>query len=207
MRDIYGIKYEYHLETIISPFQGLESIDYSLHRVSPCADVLWSFRPIPDVDNDKKFDYDPWGRRIDPSTGDYESNTTTHIIDRGYCGHEHLSFCGLINMNARMYDPMLGRFLSPDNYVQDASTVSAFNRYAYCRNNPVNFSDPTGNESREASYFLWSNYNNINNSYLSNDFAITGSYSRYMRGMNGLQTEYDFFDMFNLVNKIIGIGV
>ena len=34
---------------------------------------------------------------------------------RGFTSHEHLPEFGLINMNGRMYDPVLGRFLSPDN--------------------------------------------------------------------------------------------
>ena len=37
---------------------------------------------------------------------------------RGYTGHEMMSEFGLINMNGRLYDPVIGRFLSPDNYVQ-----------------------------------------------------------------------------------------
>jgi RHS repeat-associated protein len=41
------------------------------------------------------------------------------VFDRGYTGHEHLDEFGLINCNARLYDPVLGRFLSPDPYVQD----------------------------------------------------------------------------------------
>ena len=41
------------------------------------------------------------------------------LLDRGYTGHEHLLSVGLINMNARLYDPVLHRFLQPDNYVQD----------------------------------------------------------------------------------------
>ncbi|EKY05157.1 RHS repeat-associated core domain protein [Capnocytophaga sp. oral taxon 380 str. F0488] len=41
------------------------------------------------------------------------------LLDRGYTGHEHLLSVGLIHMNARLYDPVLHRFLQPDNYVQD----------------------------------------------------------------------------------------
>jgi RHS repeat-associated protein len=51
---------------------------------------------------------------------------------------------GLINMNGRLYDPLLARMLSPDNYVQDATSTQAFNRYSYCWNNPLKFTDPSG---------------------------------------------------------------
>lgn len=45
-----------------------------------------------------------------------------------------MSICrfGLINMNARLYDPLLGRFLCPDPYVQIPDFMQSFNRYSYC---------------------------------------------------------------------------
>jgi RHS repeat-associated protein len=51
---------------------------------------------------------------------------------------------GLINMNGRVYDPMTSSFLSVDNYVQDPSSTQNFNRYAYCMNNPLKYTDPDG---------------------------------------------------------------
>ena len=51
---------------------------------------------------------------------------------------------GLINMNGRVYDPTLGRFLSPDNYVQMPDNTQSFNRYSYCINNPLKYTDPDG---------------------------------------------------------------
>jgi RHS repeat-associated protein len=66
------------------------------------------------------------------------------MLGRGYTGHEHLPMFGLINMNARLYDPVLGRFLSPDPYVQAPDLSQNFNRYAYCLNNPLLYTDPNG---------------------------------------------------------------
>lgn len=67
------------------------------------------------------------------------------MADRGFTGHEHLpSVFGLIDMNGRMYDPVLGRFLSPDPYVQSPDYAQNFNRYAYCFNNPLVYTDPSG---------------------------------------------------------------
>ena len=51
---------------------------------------------------------------------------------------------GLINMNGRLYDPYLARFLSPDNYVQLPDFSQSFNRYSYCLNNPLKYTDPSG---------------------------------------------------------------
>ena len=46
-------------------------------------------------------------------------------------------------MNARLYDPLLGRMLSPDNFVGSGS--QGFNRYSYANNNPLKYTDPSGN--------------------------------------------------------------
>jgi hypothetical protein len=52
-------------------------------------------------------------------------------------------------MNARLYDAKLHRFLQPDNFVQDPLNTQNYNRYGYCWNNPLRYSDPSGD-------FTWS---------------------------------------------------
>lgn len=47
-------------------------------------------------------------------------------------------------MNGRMYDPILGRMLSPDNYVHGSLGTQGFNRYSYAGNNPLKYTDPSG---------------------------------------------------------------
>lgn len=83
-----------------------------------------------------KATYDAWG---------YQSVTKNQIgFHRGYTGHEMLpDFC-LINMNGRMYDPVIGRFLSPDNYIQLGDFSQSYNRYSYCLNNPLKYNDSSG---------------------------------------------------------------
>ena len=63
---------------------------------------------------------------------------------RGYTGHEHLPHFDLINMNGRIYDPILGRMLSSDKYVQDPLFSQSYNRYSYVWNNPLRYTDPSG---------------------------------------------------------------
>jgi RHS repeat-associated protein len=83
-----------------------------------------------------KASYDAWG---------YQTITNnTFKFHRGYTGHEHLPEFGLINMNGRMYDPIVGRFLSPDPYVQAPDFSQSYNRYSYCLNNPLIYTDPSG---------------------------------------------------------------
>jgi RHS repeat-associated protein len=90
---------------------------------------------------EKRFTFDPWGKR--------EMPLDTHAgqggeVTRGFTGHEHLDDFGLIHMNGRIFDPSLGRFLSPDPIVGDAEWSQSYNRYSYVDNNPLNATDPSG---------------------------------------------------------------
>ncbi|MCK5180633.1 MAG: RHS repeat-associated core domain-containing protein, partial [Candidatus Omnitrophica bacterium] len=51
---------------------------------------------------------------------------------------------GLYYYGARYYDPDIGRFITPDTIIQSPGNPQTFNRYGYCGNNPVNYTDPTG---------------------------------------------------------------
>ena len=51
---------------------------------------------------------------------------------------------GLYNYKARLYDPVIGRFIGPDPFVQAPFDPQTLNRYSYCRNNPLIYTDPTG---------------------------------------------------------------
>ncbi|TFG80063.1 MAG: hypothetical protein E4H19_15875, partial [Chromatiales bacterium] len=64
----------------------------------------------------------------------------------GFTGHEHLDNLELINMNGRIYDPVVARFLSADPYVQAPLNSQSLNRYAYVWNNPLSLVDPSGFE-------------------------------------------------------------
>ena len=93
-----------------------------------------------------EYSYDPWGRLRDPETLEvYAAGEEPELfLGRGFTGHEHLTWFGLINMNARLYDPLLGRFLSPDPYVQAPEFTQNFNRYSYALNNPLRYTVVTG---------------------------------------------------------------
>jgi hypothetical protein len=47
-------------------------------------------------------------------------------------------------MNGRIYDGLLGRFLSADLTVSNPGNLQSFNRYSYVRNNPLSLTDPSG---------------------------------------------------------------
>lgn len=92
----------------------------------------------------KRFAYDAWGKRTDPATGAVTTSATNGRFTRGFTDHEALDDLGLVHMNGRVYDPVLGRFLSADPFVQDSGDSQAYNRYSYLSNNPLGGSDPSG---------------------------------------------------------------
>ncbi|WP_334124575.1 RHS repeat-associated core domain-containing protein [Empedobacter brevis] len=90
--------------------------------------------------NIKQVVHTSWNGTVATNT----TNKTLGILDRGYTGHEHLQSVGLIHMNGRLYDPLIRRFLSPDNFVQDPYNTQNFDRYTYVYNNPLMYNDPSG---------------------------------------------------------------
>lgn len=90
----------------------------------------------------QRMGYDAWGRRrgADGTSGPQSS----FVTERGFTGHEMLDGIGLVNMNGRIYDPRLGRFLSADPIVTNPLNGQDYNRYSYVLNNPLSLTDPTG---------------------------------------------------------------
>ena len=92
-----------------------------------------------------EYSFDAWGRRRDKDDWTYTLTSEPFLFaDRGFTGHEYLEDFKLYNMNGRLYDPVVGRFLSPDPYVQSSDNSQNFNRYSYCLNNPLKYNDPDG---------------------------------------------------------------
>ena len=92
----------------------------------------------------EKYSYDAYGRRRNPLNWTDYNVPAPSLINRGYTGHEMLDGFALINMNGRMYDPVIGRVLSPDIAVQAPGYTQSYNRYSYCMNNPLRYTDPSG---------------------------------------------------------------
>ena len=65
-------------------------------------------------------------------------------IAYGFTGHEQLDLFKLVNMNGRMYDPVIGRFMSPDPVLQFPNFTQGLNPYSYVLNNPLRYTDPSG---------------------------------------------------------------
>jgi RHS repeat-associated protein len=93
-----------------------------------------------------EYSFDAWGRRRNATNWTYtlDANDKALFADRGFTGHEYLNYFNLYNMNGRMYDPLVGRFLSADPIIGDGGYTQSYNRYSYCLNNPLKFTDPSG---------------------------------------------------------------
>ena len=130
-------------------------------------DHLGSWTTITDAEGnvEQELSFDAWGnlRDADTWTG---TGTEAPMFDRGYTGHmtafglinmkfalsesrakSHLGYaerCKLGEANGRCYDPVMSTFLFPDSYVQSPGNSQSFNRYAYCFNNPLKYTDPSG---------------------------------------------------------------
>jgi RHS repeat-associated protein len=88
--------------------------------------------------------YEPFGERRSPwAVGHPLAASSSATTTRGFAGHEQADALGLIDMQGRTYDPRLGRFMSPDPFV-DPFASQGLNRYSYVRNSPVARVDPTG---------------------------------------------------------------
>ena len=85
------------------------------------------------------YTYDPWGKIIS------SSGTLADINPLRYRGYYYDAETGFYYLQSRYYDPEIGRFINADSYAStDATGLLSTNMFAYCENDPVNKSDPTG---------------------------------------------------------------
>jgi RHS repeat-associated protein len=81
--------------------------------------------------------YRPYGERLTHSPA--ASGNTVWFTSRRQDAET-----GLVYMGARYYDPVAGRFVSPDPVGFEEPNLHSFNRYAYANNNPYRYKDPDG---------------------------------------------------------------
>jgi RHS repeat-associated protein len=76
--------------------------------------------------------------------GTTREHTGSNVSDYKFTDQELDNETNLYNYDARLYDPVLGMFVTPDNIVPNMFDPQSFNRYSYCRNNPLIYVDPSG---------------------------------------------------------------
>jgi RHS repeat-associated protein len=79
-------------------------------------------------------EYDAWGKVRSGGISQTNINFTGQRLDA----------TGLLYYHARMYDPVLGRFVSVDTVTPNQTDPQQLNRYSYAGNNPLKNTDPTG---------------------------------------------------------------
>jgi len=93
---------------------------------------------------------------------------TGQRVERGF---------GLMDYNARYYNPRLGRFISADSIVPEPGNPQSLNRYSYVNNSPVRFNDPSGHGAPLPPCAICQVEIDISNwSDLAKDLAVVGSF-------------------------------
>ena len=167
--------------------------DVETRTVAVMTDHLGSITALAD-NSDWCYDasYDVWGKK------DAQYVFCDDFgFDRGFTGHEHIDALGLIDMKGRMYDPKLGRFLSPDNYIQAPDNPQNYNRYAYCLNNPLKYTDPSG-ESVIAAIIIGA----LVSSAIDYGMQVVFNYASDYSGKDAWFNKVDFFDI--AVSGVVG---
>ena len=95
-----------------------------------------------------KYTYDAWGNQKVLNPDGTENNSAVFIGNINPFRYRSYYFdieTGLYYLNARYYNPKRARFISPDGIEYlEPTKINGLNLYAYCANNPVMYSDPSG---------------------------------------------------------------
>ena len=81
--------------------------------------------------------YAPFGKKLENENAELGN----HI---GYTGKPHERITGFTYLNARYYDPLIGRFMAVDPVGYLDRGEQYFQRYTYTDNNPYKYTDPSG---------------------------------------------------------------
>jgi len=165
-------------------------------------DNLGSVDTLTNSSGDKveKNIYEPFGKLIE---GGAKSRYS-------YTGKEDDGKTGLYYYGARYYSPEFYRFTQPDSVLANIYDSQQLNRYAYARNNPYKYIDPTGNIPIIplviwAGFALWDAYDfyknptKANGAWLASNFIGAGAFSKAWKGAKaGMKT----FDKLNDIRKL-----
>lgn len=92
----------------------------------------------------QRLSYDPWGKRRNSNGTDDPSCSITSNTTRGFINQEEIDPLCSVNLNARLYDPVIAKFMSPDPTIPSISEGQTLNHYSYATNNPLALRDPSG---------------------------------------------------------------
>ncbi len=146
------------------------------------------------------YQYDEWGKLISIDTADEDGSTAYREIAEAnplrYRGCYYDSETGYYYLQSRYYDPEICRFINADTYEYiDNKEQFGYNLFAYCGNNPINFSDHTGHD------FTWQTVFDIFKAIFLLDDAskLSNNFAYFMASI--ISSTTDFF------KSLIGIGM
>lgn len=152
------------------------------------------------------YSYDEWGNIL----------TEEETIDNPfkYTGEIYDVETGLYYLRARYYDPTIGRFISEDSFEGQVNNPLSLNQYAYVRNNPLIYVDPSGHlvvgaygEAQGA--FILGGYGNIG-AYIDDNFNFLIAYSyggQFQTNISGsLSSGIVYNPRMDTVDDLIGLG-
>lgn len=118
---------------------------YFYYALNSRGDVIGLYKPNGDLF--AKYTYDVWGNVLsvtNASGGSVADNNVAKIQPFRYRSYYYDTESGLYYLQSRYYDPVAHRFINADGYVSTGTGILGHNMFAYCDNNPVNYSDPMG---------------------------------------------------------------
>ena len=135
------------------------------------------------------FEYSAFGQTR------YTQSTNVFKVSRLYTGQRFDDGTGLYYYNARYYDPELGRFIQPDTEIPDLSNPQSYNRYSYCVNNPLRYTDPTGHD------YVYATASDLK-------YGFVPGPAQYMRNQSTLgQIGASFYNVIPAVNNTVFQGM
>jgi RHS repeat-associated protein len=149
---------------LLTQFVDAAGTQVGLNQDVLLTDALGSTQRITDTSGTPRSNsgiqaFSAFGVRAGATTGELLPPASRFNFDDsrsrdGFTAHQQIDGNGLIHMGARLYDPVLGRFVQADSMVPDATDLQQLNRYTYVSNNPLAFTDPTGHWGAQQQGYL-----------------------------------------------------
>ena len=149
--DSYVLSYRYDTDgklVAVSSYNiSTEAVNILYAQTNTRGDVIALYNGDGDVKT--VYTYDSWGKLISVTDGEGNSlgaNKLGNLNSIRYRGYVYDSETGLYYLQSRYYDPETGRFLNADavDFIGYSDSVISYNMFAYCENEPVGCSDPSG---------------------------------------------------------------
>lgn len=127
----------------------LVGFEYNKENYFYSRDLTGNIHNIVDKNGDVmvEYKYDAWGNFLNKDTAAKTAigGTLLALNPFIYKGYIYDDESGLYYLKSRYYSPKVRRFISPDSEIGDVGNIENYNLFAYCSNNPVMYSDPSGN--------------------------------------------------------------